>query len=147
MPPVCLQASLGPPPPRDDRDTPGLLAAHPGSTTGSTALGPYAESAASHASGNKGSPLALSFWLASFWGSRLGCQRTGGRGGIVCPLLLVRAFGSPVALRLQRRRWGIPVGSHRQYTRFLLLVSLTESPGPLRVQTEGAPFAVRHDQL
>lgn len=34
MPPVCLQASLGPPPPRDDRDTPGLLAAHPGSTTG-----------------------------------------------------------------------------------------------------------------
>ena len=42
MPPVCLQASLGPPPPRDDRDTPGLLAAHPGSTTGPTALGPYA---------------------------------------------------------------------------------------------------------
>lgn len=53
MPPMCLQASLGPPPPRDDRDTPGLLAAHPGSTTGSTALGPYAYSAAGHANGNK----------------------------------------------------------------------------------------------
>jgi len=39
------------------------------------------------------------------------------------------------------------VGSHRQDAGFLLFVPLTESLGPLRVQAERVPLAIRYDQL